>query len=144
MADVTATKDKVQRILTDEFGPVQVDRDSHYTLRHGSARVFIAVRELGDDRTVVQVFCPTNRGITPSPELFHFVATNNSYMFGSLSAIERDDGTIEIFFGHTLLGDTLDPEELTMAVAMIAGTADDLDTEIMNRFGGSTFHDDPE
>lgn len=138
---VGLVKEKVQRYLADAFGTVQVDRDGDFTFRHGSARVFIRVAELGTDKTVVAMWAPTNKDIPPGPELFRYLATNNAYTFGSLMAVERE-GKVNVVFKHSMLGDTLDPDELVMAAVLLAGTADTVDDEIKQKFGGHVFHED--
>ena len=141
MADVAATKERVQRMLTQTLGTVQVDKDGDFTFRHGSARVFIRVTEAFGDHTVVRITAYTNFGVPPSPELFHFVATSNAFVFGQMTAVERDEG-VTVIFGQTILGDSLDPDELMTSVAAVASSADHLDDEIQQRFGGERFHED--
>jgi len=138
---VEAVREKVRRYLTDEFGTVQIDRDGDFTFRWGSARIFIRVSELGSDKTVVAIWAPTNNDIPATPELFHYVATSNAYTFGSMMATEKGD-MVNIAFKHSLLGDTLDPDELILAAVLVAGTADTIDTEVQQRFGGRVFHED--
>lgn len=142
-SNVAAVKEKVQRILIDLMGKVEIDRDGDFTFRNGSARVFISVFELSDEFTGVVIFAPTNRGLPPSAELFKFVACETAYRFGSLRAKEAD-GKVNLTLRYTLLGDFLDPEELKVAISAIAGTADEIDTQIKDRFGGTTFHQDPQ
>lgn len=141
-ANVLEVKDRVQRLLVDFVGPVQVDSDGDFTFRMGSARVFIRVVPHGRDaqNTVVSIMSPTNLRVPPSPELFRYVATTG-YVFGDLMAIEREDG-VYVHLSHNLLGDFLDPDELKWAVGAVASTADDVDDEIHDKFGGSRFHEE--
>jgi len=140
-ADVRAVREKVQRYLTDFLGTIQIDRDGDFTFRHGSARVFVSVAEFGPDKTVVRITAPTNSEVTPTPDFYHYVATENKYVFGSMVAVESQ-GKAGVLFKHSLLGDTLDPDELLLAVGLVAGTADEIDNEIKSRFGGRVFHED--
>lgn len=134
------TKDKVQRLLTDLLNNVQIDKEGRFHFRHGSSQIFVRVREW-QDGTVVDVIAPTNFNVPASPELFRYVATNvDAYVFGRLAANEHDKG-VNVVFSHTLLGDTLDPDELKWAVFAVAGTADTIDDEIRAKFGGEIFHD---
>ena len=138
---LAVVKDKVQRYLTDLLGSVQVDRDGDFSLRQGSARVFVRVAPLGEDRTFVAVWAETNLEVPPSPELYKFIATGNRYSFGCLRCREAD-GKVSVIFGHSLLGVFLDPDELKMTVVVVAQTADEIDDEIMTKFGGRKFHED--
>ena len=138
---LAVVKDKVQRYLTDLLGSVQVDRDGDFSLRQGSARVFVRVAPLGEERTFVAVWAETNLEVPPSPELYKFIATGNRYSFGCLRCREAD-GKVSVIFGHSLLGDFLDPDELKMTVVVVAHTADAIDDEIVTKFGGRKFHED--
>lgn len=141
-SDVLTVKDKVQRYLTDLVGRIEIDSDGDFTFRHGSARMFVSVGAIGKDNTVVALNVPLTLRVRPSAELFHFIATNaDRYVFGHLSASERDDGVL-VMYSHSLLGDYLDAEELKWAVGAMATTADDLDNEIRDKFGGDLFHED--
>jgi hypothetical protein len=136
---VAIVKDKVQRYLIDLLGNIEIDRDGDFHFRAGSARVFIRVQPLGDNSTFVSVWAITNADLTPTPELYKFLADENRYRFGNL-IYDEQDGKAMIRFAHNLLGDFLDPDELKMTVAMIARTADEIDDKIKEKFGGRTFH----
>lgn len=139
---VLVLKDKVQRYLTDLVGSVQIDRDGDFTARQGSSRIFIRCVEWGEDKTIVTLMVPLLLDVQPSAELFRHVALHsNDWIFGHLYAVERD-GRAELHLGHKLLGDYLDPEELKSAVAGMALTADHIDDELKNQFGGNRFHED--
>lgn len=143
MANVLMVKERVRTILTEEFGTIDVDSDGDFSLRNGSARIFVRVSELGEDSTVVRLFCQLVEGATPSDELFHYVAMEGgNYYFGHLAVAEREDGSVGLFFMHRLLGDLLDPEELVGAVIGMLSSADDIDDEVVGRFGGRRFHED--
>lgn len=141
MADIEVTRQRVQRMLADLFGSIEVDRDGDFTFRHGSTRVFISITDEFRGHTLVNVRAITNLRVPPSPELFRYIATENNYIFGALRGHEGDEGVL-VTFRQTLLGDTLDPEELRTAVIAVAGTADDVDDEVQSRFGGDRFHED--
>jgi hypothetical protein len=139
--NIVEMRDRVRYILTDLLGPVEVDRDGEFSFRHDSARIFVGVRPF-DEGTVVEVRAYTNIGVPPSPELYEYLALNaNAYVFGHLGAFE-DEGGMVVIFSHRLLGDYLDPEELKVAVAAVASTADEIDDEIRDRFGGRLFHEE--
>lgn len=141
--NVLVVKDKVQRYLTDDFlNKVEIDNDGDFTARHGSARIFINVSDWGDDETLVRILVPLLREVSPTNELFRHVAYHShDFHFGRLGLVDRGD-TCEILFTHTLLGDFIDPEELKSAVGGMLMTAEDLDNELQQKFGGQRFHED--
>jgi hypothetical protein len=143
-SDVLVLKDKVQRFLTDLVGGFEVDRDGDFTFQYGSARVFVRCGEISDDRTFVGLTVPLLFDVPPSTELFKHIALHaDDWIFGHLSAAERG-GNVDVFFTHRLLGDYLDPEEFRSALGGLVGTADTLDNELQQQFGGRRFHEDVE
>ncbi len=142
MTTLLEVKDKVQRYLTEVFR-VEVDSDGDFVIRGESAAVWVrcSVLEAAKSQpTIVSVFARIISGVTPTPELFEYVATSaDNYVFGHLSLNKEDEGTYGIWMTHTLLGDYLDAEEVRSAVGAILVTVDDLDDELKARFGGRRF-----
>jgi hypothetical protein len=134
-------RDKVQRCLNDAVGRVEIDQNGDFTFQFGSSRIFIGLREVGEDRTVVDFVMPLLFDVPLSPDLFRYVATHGGYAWGHLS-VEEKDGTGTLFYTHALLGDFLDPDEFLAALGAMVNTGDDLDNELQQRFGGTRFHDD--
>lgn len=138
------TRKRVQALLTSNLGPVHVDQRGWYSIPSGSARLWVEVTPWRDPGGLVTVFALTNRQVPRSMELFEFLATHSEeLMFGRLGAWRDGDDSVTTVFRYSLLGSTLDPEELRNAVEAIAETADRLDDLIRSRFGGEllTRHD---
>ena len=137
---LVATRTRLQEMLTEVFDRVEVDKYGSFTFPAESARVFIKVHPFGRG-TVVNVFAHTNIDVPASDELFRHIALNaNSWMFGHLGASERD-GKVLVTLSHRLLGEHLQVEELQAVVYSVAFTADQIDDEIKQRFGGRVFHE---
>lgn len=65
-----------------------------------------------------------------------------THLFGTLMVVvEPEAETGDVFFHHTLLGDTLDEDELMFALVAVAETAAELDDEFQEEFGGQRFID---
>lgn len=140
MDQLARTKDNVRNILLAHTGNAEEDADGDIGYRNGSTVAFVRVSPWFDDHTVVFIFSHLANNVPPSPELFEFVARrSNSFVMGHLGCTELDNGTVRVHMGHTLLGDYLDPQELIDALDGILGSADELDDEIVSRFGGETF-----
>lgn len=139
---VSDVKERVQTFLTKNLANVTVDKDGDFSIRHDSARVFVRTRGWREESTLITVFAAVVSGVTPSPELDHYIAYNtDDFAFGHLSLTTFSDGTTSIILSHRLLGDFLDEEELLRAVYGVAFTANDLDDELVSKFGGKVFHD---
>jgi hypothetical protein len=139
---------KVQRMLVAEFSDVRLTKDGGFSLPMGSTTVFVEIKEWtkdqdGNDRSLVYLWSPLGRDVPISPELFEWAATDGrSKWFGGVAVQKHDDGkTAFVSYDHTLLGTTLDPDELTTAVQMVGWTADDLDDVVTTKFGGKRYSD---
>ena len=138
---VTLTKEKVQRYLTDLLGSVSMDRDGDFFVRNGSAQVFLRVIPFGEKNTIVRIWAPTNHDVPESAELYHYIATSSRFYFGALVASPTPQNTANIAFSYSLLGEFLDPDELRSAVSAVAVSADTIDDEIKEKFGGMRFYE---
>lgn len=142
---VLEVKNKVQGILTDWLNDVRIDRDGDFVVPVGSSASFVSVREMGGEtkRTVVIVQSIVVMGATPSPDLYKWIATDGQlYFFGGFRAAPRSDGLVDINFSYSILADYLDAEELKSAVGVVAFTADEMDEELVAKFGGQRFYED--
>ena len=142
MSDKAAVTAKVQQILAENF-TVQLDSDGDYILDYESARMYVRVWQAEPDRPVfINLYAPFLWKLTPSPELFEYVALHSDdYVFGHMSAVRVDDGSITLRFTHQILGDYLDSMELIHSVRAVLGTTNDLDDELKERFGGERFRE---
>jgi hypothetical protein len=78
-------------------------------------------------------------------QLFEYVALNSSnWYFGHLGVRPDRDvpGTCYVEMNHNLLGDFMDPPEFKAALLGLAGSAEQLDDEIVARFGGRRAHEE--
>jgi hypothetical protein len=142
MSAVDQTRAKVQRIYAKKLGSVEVGRSDEFIVRHGSAVLFVNVSKgFGNDGTVVQLLVPLVTDVPVTDELFRFVATEGQgYMIGTLRANVNDDQkTAWMSLGYCLIGDDLDESELIHATGALVTTADDLDNELRERFGGKLY-----
>jgi hypothetical protein len=141
--DIAATRSKVQQYLTHNFNNVNIDEDGDFSLRNGSARIFVRIRTRDEvEFTWVSLDIPLLLGVKETPQVFEYVALHaDDYMFGHLNAVRSDDGLV-IYISHALLGEYLDEQEIGFAVAGMLVTADNLDDELQTQFGGKRFHEE--
>jgi hypothetical protein len=135
---VQATRQKVQRYLSELRGQLVMDKDGDIAFLVGTAPVYLRVRPIFNASTVVRVFAEPNLDIPTSPELFRYVACEAGLFFGNLIAIEKDQ-LVRIIVTHDLLGDSLGAAELRVAVTAVAVHADRIHAQIQQTFGGRTF-----
>lgn len=151
MADVDVTMMKVQRLLTGPMGlrvTLQGDRIS-ISFTDSSTRVDVSVYDWGKDKdgdpsSVVQLSCPILWEVDPTPALYEWIARQGgAFYFGHLVAYDDSSAAGKLFLAmtHTLLGDYLDEAELSAALFAMLGTADRLDDELKEKFGGKRLAD---
>jgi len=147
MATVDATSQKVQRILGAEFSDVRLAKNG-FSVPYESTTAFVEIREWspdkdGNPRSVVYIWAPIGREVKPTPEMYHWAATDGRQrLFGGVTVIDNEGGKdCFLMFDHTLLGDFLDPAELVSAVGAIVTTADEFDEIVRDKFGGKRYTD---
>ena len=147
MPTVPETTQKVQRILAAEFSNVLLDGDG-FRIEAGTTNVRIGIKEFGKDKdgnasTVVTVSALVGREITPTPEFYEWAATEGRqrYIGGVTVFKNADTGKCVAVYDHALLGDYLDPAELTSAIVMCRNAADEFDEIVHDRFGGLRYTD---
>jgi hypothetical protein len=135
-------KEKVQRWLTDTAGTVDLAPNGRLGFNYESTHLVVDVIDQ-DDRVLVKVAAPIAFGVSTSPELFEWLARHcGDHFFGSFEIFDDDDGgTVTFGIYYTLLGDYLDPAELSAAVSAVAGAADELDDDVTKQFGGRRYTD---
>jgi hypothetical protein len=151
MATVEQTMMKIQRILTGPMGlRVQLDGQMltvGFADSSTEVRMFVldwGTGKDGEPRTLVRLSAPILWGVRPSPALFEWIAKEGGqYFFGHVSVTDdpSEPGNLFVFMSHTLLGDYLDEDELAAAMWGVLGTADDLDDQLQQRFGGKRLAD---
>ena len=141
-SNILEVKDRVQRYLSEMLSRFDVDDKGRFSFRFGSSRIFLSVLDLKNGDIVVRIDSPVLLEVPLSPELYKYIALHSDdYIFGHLSLSERNDLGL-VMLSHTLLGDYLDAEELHSAVGAVAGTADSMDDELQEVFGGRRFHEE--
>lgn len=151
MATVEQTMMKVQRILTGPMGLRVMLEADRFRINFKDSSTFVQIKvsdwgtdEEGEPRTVISVASPLLREVTPTPELFEWVAREGGdRLFGHVEVHDYNEpGTVHLVFRHTLLGDFVDEPELRTALFGVLSVADKWDDELQERFGGKRFKDE--
>jgi type III secretion system-like peptide-binding chaperone len=122
------------------FGEVNVKvMDDTFVLQEGSTFVYVRTFPIGEKKSGVEIFAYVVVDVDVTEQLMRYLLTYNLRLilgaFG-LARGEGDKGTV--LLTHTILGDSMDREELYASVSAIARVADDLDDQIVTAFGGQT------
>ena len=139
--DVDELRAYVGTLLRAMLGGYEVDALGNMTFTAEGARIFVTVGP-GPLGPHVGVFSITNIGVELVPDLAAFLLrTNHRMSFGAFSYEPEQGG---IWLRHSLLGGTLDGPELRGAILSVASTASQVADLIRDRFGGTSFGDEPE
>ena len=147
MLTLETVKNKIQKMLIELNGSVQIDKDGDFAISRNSAHVYVSVYELGagdEQRFQVKFTCPLVSNVPVTHELCLHVATEGTnYRFGNINmALSDDKKTCGLLFIHSILGNDLDISELDNAIRSVLFTSDDLDTQLHEQFGGEMFGTD--
>lgn len=142
MTKIDGVRSKVQRMLTDSFGNVRVNKDNEFIISHGSAMVRVEVKEFAKEQVIVHILSFVLHDFRMSPDVYKWVATSGQESwFGAFAVLGGETDKPLIIVSHTLLGDYLDQGELENAVIMLLLVADKSDDELKSLFGGKRMTD---
>src|SRR5215216_6655018 len=132
--------EKTRDFLHTLFGEVNVkSMDDTFVLQEGSTFVYIRTFPIGDKKSGVEIFSYVVVDIDVTEEMMRYLLTYNlRLMLGAFGLSLGEDGKGTVLLTHTILGDSMDREELYASVSAIARVADDLDDQIVTTFGGKT------
>ena len=145
--------EKVRDFLYTLFGEVNVqEMNESFLLQEGSTFVYIRSFPIGESKAGVEVFAYVAVDLDATEEMMRYLLTYNlRLILGGFGLSINENGKAAVLLTHTILGDSMDREELYGSVTAITRVADDLDDQIVARFGGSTalgkltaFHSPPE
>lgn len=131
---------KTRDYLYTLFGEVNVKAiDEMFVLQEGSTFVYVRTFPIGEKKSGVEVFSYVVAEVEVTEQLMRYLLTYNLRLvlgaFG-LDCGEESKGTV--LLTHTILGDSMDREELYGSVTAVARLSDDMDDQIVMTFGGHT------
>ncbi len=136
---VETLRSNVEDYLRQKKLSYEVKPNGSLWIRQGSTVVVVNPSEWGE-QTLVKLAAPVALNITKiTPELTRFLVEKNfELLFGKFSL---DTNGNAIWYEHVLLGDTLNAEELFVAVATVALTADKYDEQVAKMSRGKRVAD---
>ena len=127
--------ERVRAYMEQEWGrfgshPTQ----PYFALDRGSARAVVRIDPWHERDAIVRVISWVVTGARSSdPTLLRFLLdANHTALFGAFGLDPEGD----VFFTHSMVGSTLDREELVASVESVLEIADQYDDEIQRRWGG--------
>jgi hypothetical protein len=127
---------RIGRIL-NELEELKVTPDRSFVFRSGPLDVMVRFNPMGE-WTVLDIRVLLLFDVSPTAELYRFVATYAEYWFGHPTVREDpENGTASVWLTHALLADYVDREELLTAVRSVAAAAAALDGVLQREFGGT-------
>ena len=143
MADLAAIKNNVRNLIKAEFGSVSEDNDGDMFIKNESSVTFVTLYDWnygGENVGVVQVWAIVARGLPEiNKDLAVELTTTLERRFCGWRFIQRDDGKFNLLLSSSLIGATIDQAELATAVGVVAINSNDLDDQIVAKYGGSVF-----
>lgn len=142
MPTVDQVKTKVLRMLSQHMD-VRLDDDGDVLIRHESAVCWVSVSQWGTPTNdghdiIVAVRAPIIWEAKRTAALYEWVATEGqAFVIGNAACTPDTDASLtNVFLKHNLIGDNLDEPEIVHAVRLVLTTANQLDDELVRKFGG--------
>ncbi len=126
---------KAQEWMKELFGTfvVALPDVPVFVFEQGDTLAQITVASWGSDDATITVRSWVVHDVEATPDLMHYLLReNDKFRFGAFGLDSEDD----VFFEHTIVGSTCDPEELKASVFAVTGTSDRYDDEIIAKYGG--------
>lgn len=132
--------EKTRNYLHTLFGEVNVKTmDETFVLQEGSTFVYARTFAIGDKKAGVEIFSYVAVDLDASEDLMRFLLSYNLRLILGAFGLSLGEGNkCAVLLTHTILGDSMDREELYSSVMAIARVSDDLDEQIVSAFGGKT------
>lgn len=133
---INVTLLKNERLMIDAAGP---DSDDFSTNAYFE---FEEIEGKNGIKSFVRISAPMLRNVPESDELYKWIAVEGTgYRIGCVEAFPEEDGTVFLVYKYSLLADYLDEAELENALWSVLYTADNLDDELQQKFGGKRYVD---
>ena len=132
--------DKTRGYLQSLFGEINVKiLDDTFVLQEGSTFVYVRVFPIGAKKSGVEVFAYVVVDVDVTEQLMRYLLTYNLRLILGAFGLTRGEGSKgTVILTHTILGESMEREELHASVTAVARVADDLDDQIVAAFGGRT------
>ena len=109
-----------------------------FGFQQGDTLAQIAVVPWANDDATITVRSWVIHDVEVTADLMHFLLReNDTFRFGGFGLDSEED----VFFEHTIVGSTCDPEELKASVLAVAGTSGRYAAKMVPQFGGMTSAD---
>ena len=136
MPGVDEIRSKVQRILQSKDLRFEVQGDEFW-IPYETTKCRVAVRPFGK-KTVVDLAAIVVADVKVTSKLKEYLGDRSAgFVLGNLAllSVEGQKNGV-VIFRHAILGDYLDADELMTSLAAVVTTADELDEQLQQKFGG--------
>ena len=129
------THERVEQYLGELFENYTLDPENgHFYVGYGSTILEISVEAYGPEETILQVTAYCAQGVRLEEDLLlGLLELNHELPVGAFSLVDRD-----VFYSQSVLGKTLDRNDLLGTIAAVATISDDYDDKIVAQYGGQT------
>lgn len=130
-----ATYEQVKTWMRELFGEMAFAREDApaFSFSMGSSWAQITVWPWGNDDTTVTARSWVVRGADVNPDLMSFLLHENDKMRFGAFGLDSDN---DIFFEHSIVGSSLNKNELKATVMAVITTSDNYDDQIRSKWGG--------
>ncbi|MGK4005649.1 YbjN domain-containing protein [Sorangium sp. So ce1036] len=138
-AAVQVTNTRIEATLANSPAFARIE-PQFYVVRQGTAYVYLHVLPWEPDRALVRLVAQLAHGVEMTPDLaMKLLRLNARIRFGAFGYVAQGSCVV---IAHTLLGgETLDAEEILVALRDLSVLADEYDDRIVDEAGGKRMQD---
>ena len=139
-AAVEATRARLREALAQAPVAAYEDEQGGFSVPLGSTAANLTVVERPGGHTAVEIWAVVLADAPLGADLHAFVV-ETSFLFGRLVVEPLSDGVGQVLLTHAVVGETLRTDRFLELLGTLVTTADEVDDELVARFGGRRFHD---
>jgi len=143
-----SAKQNIKDILHKRFGMSEdsiQETTNGYCFRVVSSQMGIFAHEHAPNQVAVMLQGIVGEDVPVSPALYEYIAVNGgSWLYGHLNAMPREkgEGTCTVLLRHQFALHYMPDDLLVEAVRKFAGTLEELDDQVVAKFGGHRKYED--
>lgn len=138
----TSAVERIDAVINDSFEGFEFNGEDTWVGRNGSTAVFIRADSVSETSAVVHIDAVVAHDVAITPNLCYDLLVNHRYRVGRWEVEVGDpvSGRGAIMLGTDIIdhNGSMEPSEISIAIGLIADSADEVDDDLAAKYGGRT------
>jgi len=140
--EVSSAVERIDAVIQDSFEGFEFNGEDTWVGRNGSTLVFIRADSIEETSAVVHVDAVVAHDLAITPNLCYDLLVNHQHPVGrwEVEVSDPTSGRGAIMLGTDIIDHhgSMDASEISIAIGLIAQSADAVDDELAAKYGGKT------